>query len=360
MNGKRLLGILLVVALLIGTLCTAAAETVDLNSLTLDEIIAKAKEEGDVQSVGMPDEWANWKATWNDLKDVYGITHGDVDMSSAEEISMFEVEKNAPTKDIGDVGVSFGPVAIEKDVVQSYKTSYWDQVPDWAKDSEGKWMCPYYVTICFAGNMQYVDKMPTSWAELLEGKYKVSVGDVARSSRPQLALLSAAVAFGGDENNIMPGIEVFRKLAEQGRLDTGDDSRARIEKGEIELYITFDFLALEHKKNMTNLNLQITVPTDGAASSAYASVINKYAPHPYAAALAREYIFSDAGQINLARGFARPIRVDQITLPEDVAANLLPSEMYTGAFTIKDNDAWSKTVAQMGQLWQEEVLAYLQ
>ena len=138
------------------------------------------------------------------------------------------------------------------------------------------------------------------------------------------------------------------------------DRQARIEKGEIELYITFDFLALEHKKNMTNLNLQITVPTDGAASSAYASVINKYAPHPYAAALAREYIFSDAGQINLARGFARPIRVDQITLPEDVAANLLPSEMYTGAFTIKDNDAWSKTVAQMGQLWQEEVLAYLQ
>ena len=36
----------------------------------------------------MPDEWANWKATWNDLKSVYGITHGDVDMSSAEEISM--------------------------------------------------------------------------------------------------------------------------------------------------------------------------------------------------------------------------------------------------------------------------------
>ena len=110
---------------------------------------------------------------------------------------------------------------------------------------------------------------------------------------------------------------------------------------------------------MPNLNLQISVPTDGAAVSAYASVINKYAPHPYAAALAREYIFSDAGQINLARGYARPIRVDNIKLPEDVAASLLPSDMYTGTFTIKDNDAWSKTVAQMGQLWQEEVLAYL-
>ena len=146
MNGKRLMGILLLVTMLVGTLCTASAETVDLNTLTLDEIIAKAKEEGDVQSVGMPDEWANWKATWNDLKSEYGITHGDVDMSSAEEIAMFDVEKNAPTKDIGDVGVSFGPVAIEKDVVQAYKTSYWDQVPDWAKDDQGYWMCPWVTT----------------------------------------------------------------------------------------------------------------------------------------------------------------------------------------------------------------------
>ena len=36
-----------------------AAEALDLNSMTVDELIAAAKEEGDVQSVGMPDEWAD-------------------------------------------------------------------------------------------------------------------------------------------------------------------------------------------------------------------------------------------------------------------------------------------------------------
>ncbi len=349
----------LVLCALMMVMFTANALAVDLNSLTLDEITAQAKAEGDVQSVGMPDEWANWKDTWNDIKTQYGITHGDVDMSSAEEISIFEVEKDAPTKDIGDVGISFGPVAVEKDVVQPYKTSYWADVPDWAKDTEGYWMCPYYATVCFVGNMDYVDKMPTTWAEILDGDYTVAVGDVARSSRPQLGLLSAAVAFGGSESNLTPGYEFFRKLAEQGRLDTGDDSRARIEKGEIEFYITFDFLALEHKNNMSGLNLEIRVPTDGAAMSAYASVINKYAPHPHAAALAREYMFSDAGQTNLAKGYARPIRVDKLTLPEDVASKLLPSDQYVGAFSIKDAAAWNESVAQMGQLWQEQVLAYL-
>ena len=39
---------------------------------TQEEAIAKAKEEGDVESVGMPDSWANWGLTWQDLNDKYG------------------------------------------------------------------------------------------------------------------------------------------------------------------------------------------------------------------------------------------------------------------------------------------------
>ena len=46
-----------------------AEERVDLNSLTLDEIIAGAQEEGKVESVGMPDSWANWGLYWQ------GLTH---------------------------------------------------------------------------------------------------------------------------------------------------------------------------------------------------------------------------------------------------------------------------------------------
>ena len=52
--------------------------------------------------------------------------------------------------------------------------------------------------------------------------------------------------------------------------------------------------------------------------------------NPNAAKLAREYILSDAGQINLARGYARPIR-SNVTLPDDVKAKLLPAEQYANA-----------------------------
>lgn len=77
--------------------------------------------------------------------------------------------------------------------------------------------------------------------------------------------------------------------------------------------------------------------------SGYTTIINKYAKHPNAAKLAREYIFSDAGQINLAKGNARPIRAESLTLPDAVKAQLLPNEQYAKAQPIKDAKAWEET-----------------
>lgn len=49
-----------------------------------------------VNSVGMPDAWANWKGTWDDLAKKYGLKHIDTDMSSAQEVAKFEAEKTTP------------------------------------------------------------------------------------------------------------------------------------------------------------------------------------------------------------------------------------------------------------------------
>ena len=87
---------------------------VDYNSMSLEDLEAQAKEEGEVASVGMPDTWANWVETWTELEDKYGLTHTDLDMSSSEEIAMFKEEGTDGTKDIGDVGQQWGPVAEEE------------------------------------------------------------------------------------------------------------------------------------------------------------------------------------------------------------------------------------------------------
>lgn len=137
---KKFVSTLLVLGVMSTCLLSAcgskpASESVDLTSVSLDTIEEKAKEEGTISSVGMPDDWANWKGSWESISNTYGLAHDDTDMTSAEELSMFDSEKDSPTKDIGDVGQAFGPTAIDMDVVQPYKASTWDSIPDWAKVS---------------------------------------------------------------------------------------------------------------------------------------------------------------------------------------------------------------------------------
>ena len=52
-----------------------ADDAVDLNAASLDEITEKAKEEGTVESVGMPDTWANWGLSWTAPEEEYGISN---------------------------------------------------------------------------------------------------------------------------------------------------------------------------------------------------------------------------------------------------------------------------------------------
>ena len=198
-----------------------AAESVDLREVSLDEIIEKAKEEGEIASVGMPADWANWKGSWEAFTEKYGIAHEDTDMSSAEELSTFDTEKDAPTKDMGDVGQAFGPTAMEMDVVQPYKASTWDSIPDWAKDPDGNWVITYLGTMSCMQNNKNVDETIDSWKALADSDCTVTIGDVVRGASSQMAVLSCAYALGGDLDNLDPAFEFFEKLAKEGRLDAG-------------------------------------------------------------------------------------------------------------------------------------------
>lgn len=323
---------------------------------SLDTIIEKAKEEGEIASLGMPDTWANWVGTWNDLEKEYGLSHVDTDMSSAEELAKFESEGKNGTADIGDVGISFGPLAESKELTLPYKTNYWEEIPDWAKDDDGDWLLSYTGTISFITDKENVKQAPTSWKELQEGDYQVSVGDVTIANQAQFAVLAAAIANGGDEKDIQPGLNYYKKMAEKGRLSTVDASVANLEKGEIDVAVVWDFNGLNYRDQIDSERFEVTVPTDGSIISGYTTLINKNAPHPNAAKLAREYILSDEGQINLAKGYARPIR--KVELPKEVAEKLLPEDAYEAAVPVEDNEAWNKTSVELPELWQAEVLTY--
>ena len=341
-------------SLLTLSLSTSAVFAADITALE-----QAARSEGKLYSVGMPDSWANWQETWQELSKLYGLKHQDTDMSSAQEIAKFAAEKDHATADIGDVGAAFGPIALRQGVTQAYKPTTWEQIPDWAKDPDGHWMLGYTGTIAFIVNNELIHKAPTSWQDLLDGDYQVTVGDVGVAAQANSAVLAAAFALGGDESNIKPALNLFADLAKQGRLSPVDPNIANLEKGEVEMAILWDFNALNYRDQIDPKRFSVVIPSDGSLISGYTTIINKYAKNPNAAKLAREYIFSDAGQINLARGYARPIR-SQVTLPEEVKAKLLPDDMYALARPITDHEAWEKSTRTLSRLWQSAVLIHQQ
>ncbi|WP_404438486.1 ABC transporter substrate-binding protein [Stutzerimonas chloritidismutans] len=345
---------LLLTSLLGSTIALAtlanAAQT-DLKSLE-----EAARAEGEVNSVGMPDSWANWKDTWQDLEKKYGLKHMDTDMSSAQEIAKFAAEKDNATADIGDVGAAFGPIAVQQGVTQPYKPSTWEQIPEWAKDKDGHWMLAYTGSIAFIVNKQLVKETPSSWAELKEGKYKVAIGDVSAAAQAVNGVLAAAIANGGNEKNIQPGLDYFAEIAKQGRLSLSNPTIQTLERGEVEVGVVWDFNGLSYRDQIDPSRFEVLIPSDGSVISGYTTIINKWAKHPNAAKLAREYILSDAGQINLAKGNARPIRAEHLTLPAEVQAKLLPNEQYAKVKPIEDADAWEATSKALPQQWQENVI----
>ncbi|WP_206108958.1 extracellular solute-binding protein [Olsenella sp. SW781] len=339
-----------------------AAEAVDYNSMSLDDIIAQAKEEGQINSVGMPDTWANWVGTWDDIEEKYGITQADQDMSSAEEIAMFKQEGTDGTKDIGDVGQQWGPTAEAEGVTLKYKTSYWDEIPDWAKDDDGDWVVGYYGTMSIISNDDQVPNPPTTLAELAEGDYKVSIGDITAAAAAQHAVLAIAVALGGGLDNMQPAYDFITKIAEAGRLDVSDVSVARLESGEVAVGLNWDYNSLNYRaqilQNNPDAKFTVSIPTDGSVQSGYATIINANAPHPAAACLAREYILSDEGQVNLARGYATPIR-SSVELPEDVKALRLPDEQYGDQVQSIDYDKWTDVTNELVTWYQENIIPIL-
>lgn len=325
----------------------------------LPGLIQAAKKEGAINSVGMPDDWANWKDTWDQVTQKYGLTHQDTDLSSAEELAKFAAERNNATADIGDVGYSFGPLAVQSKLTQPYKPSTWDDIPAWAKDKDGHLAVAYTGTIAFITNKQLVKNPPKSWADLLKGNYKVTLGEVGVAARTNCAVLAAAIAMGGNESNLQPGLEFFAKLAKQHRLTLIDPSIPNLEKGEVEVGIQWDFTALSYRDKIDRNRFAVNIPADGSVSAGYTTVINKYAKHPNAAKLAREYIFSDQGQINLARGYARPIR-SSVKIPADVQDKLLPASEYKAAKPIVNFAAWEAATKQLPRAWQEQVMVHMQ
>jgi putative spermidine/putrescine transport system substrate-binding protein len=311
----------------------------------MDALVAAAKAEGMLTTIALPHSWCNYGESISAFTQKYGITVNELnpDGSSGDEIEAIKANKNnkgPQAPDVIDVGFGFGPQIISETLVLPYKVSTWDTIPDSAKDADGNWYGDYYGVMGFEINTDVVKAPPKTWADLLKPDYKGQValsGDPRGSNQAIQAVAAAALANGGSYDDPTPGLNFFKQLYAAGNFVPVIAKAATVAKGETPIVLRWDYNALADRDTLAgNPNVAFSVP-EGATPVAgvYIQAISAYAPHPNAAKLWMEFLYSDEGQIIWLKGYCHPIRYNDLAargvIPADVAAKLPPAEAYKAA-----------------------------
>jgi putative spermidine/putrescine transport system substrate-binding protein len=335
---------------------TAAPTAAPTEAPTVDAmaaLVTAAKADGKLVSYGLPDDWVNYGGQWKIMSDKYGITHADTDMSSGEILAALKAEAGSPVADITDLGFNFAKVVNDEKLSQPYKNAYWAEIPDYAKDPDGRWSAAYWGAIAFLVNKDKVKNVPQSWTDLLKPEYKdtICMKDPRESATANMVVLAAAFAHDGDEKNPQPGLDYFKQLSTAGNLRALAPSADNIQKGECPISLFWDFDALADKYSF-NMNLDVIIPSDGTAAGLYIQFITAGAPQANAAKLMLETEYSDEGQLAYAQGFVHPIRTS-VKLPADLLAKFPPDSAYTSVKFPKDFVALDAAAATISTGWNQ-------
>ncbi|MEO6084225.1 MAG: extracellular solute-binding protein [Umezawaea sp.] len=298
-----------------GTAAATAKSAADFGGV--DKLVEAAKKEGALNVIALPPDWANYGEMLKAFTAKYGIKvdSAQPDGSSADEIKAAQQLKGGDrAPDVFDLGLN---VAVaNKAMFAPYKVATWEEIPAELKDGEGLYYGDYggFMSIGYdAGKVP----APTKVEDLLKPEYagKVALnGDPTQAGAAFTGVMMASLGSGGSADDIAPGVEFFKKLKAAGNFLPVDPSPATIESGQTPVVIDWDYTnAAQTVKLAGKVDWKTVVPTGAQIGAYYNQAINKDAPHPAAARLWQEFLYSDEGQNIYLQGLSRPVRLEAMT-----------------------------------------------
>jgi putative spermidine/putrescine transport system substrate-binding protein len=312
----------------------------------MDELVAAAKAEGQLTTIALPHDWCGYGAVIDSFKSKYGLTVNELnpDAGSGDEIEAIKANKGnmgPQAPDVIDVGLSYGPSAKAEGLIQPYKVATWDTIPDSAKDAEGYWYGDYYGVLAFEINADIITKVPADWSDLLAADYKNSValaGDPRVSNQATQGVFAAglSVANGDVAKAGEEGLKFFAELNKNGNFVPVIGKVGPLAQGATPIIIRWDYNALGDRDTLKgNPKVEVVVPKTGVVAGVYIQAISAYAPHPNAAKLWMEHLYSDEGQLGWLAGYCHPIRFNDLVanskVPAEMLAKLPPADAYEKA-----------------------------
>jgi len=271
---------------------------------------AAAKAEGKLNVIALPRDWANYGAVLDGFAAKYPeikITSDNPDGSSQQEVdAVKQLGSTSRAPDVLDVGMA---VALANtNLFAPYKVATWADILDSQKESTGLWFQDYggFMSIGYDSS-----KVPTI-TSIDDLKGSAFRGKVALNGNPKQAnaalngVMMANLAEGGSLDDISKGVTFFKDLKKAGTFVPVQATTATVKNGTTPVVFDWDYLSAAHGKDVPAW--KVFVPNNAILGGYYAQAISKSAPHPAAARLWEEYLYSDTGQNLWLAGLARPVR----------------------------------------------------
>lgn len=281
---------------------------------SMDALVAAAKKEGTLNVIALPDDWANYGKIIAAFKTKYGLTVNSANPngSSADEIKAAKDNKGQTTApDVFDLGAAV--TLANTAMFAPYQVANWADIPAGNKEPTGLWVNDYTGSMSIGYNSIKYPK-PSSLQDLLKPEYKGAVainGDPTQAGAAFAGIGLIAVQNGGSLDNFQPGIDFITQLNKAGNFLTVDPTPATIASGETG--VVFDWSYNNLAAAATVPGWKVTTLPGTAYISYYNQAINKDAPHPAAARLWQEFVYSpEAQNLFLASG-AYPVTIDAMT-----------------------------------------------
>jgi putative spermidine/putrescine transport system substrate-binding protein len=295
----------------------------------LKKLIAAAKKEGHLNVIALPHDWANYGQMISTFKSKYGLkmTEDNPNGTSAQEnqaIRSLKGDSRAP--DVVDVGPSFAIAGAKEGLYKQYKVATYKSIPAKMKDPRARWYGDYWGAISIGYNSNLIKPAPKTFKDLLKPAYKNKValnGNPLTSNSAVSGVFAAALANGGSLSNVQPGIEFFHELKKAGNFIPVDGTPQTVASGQTPIVIDWDYLNLAYKKEFPAVHWKTVIPSDGVYGSFYCQAINASAPHPNAAKLWMEFLYSDQGQLIWLKGYSHPARFQDLAKRKKIPTALI-------------------------------------
>jgi putative spermidine/putrescine transport system substrate-binding protein len=275
-------------------------------------LVKAANAEGALNVIALPDNWANYGKIIAAFKKKYPkitVNSANPDGSSAEEIKAADDLAGQDTApDVFDLGPAVTLASTAK--FAPYKVATWADVPAANKEKTGLWVNDYTGLMSVGYDSSVIKTAPKKLSDLLGSSYKGKVainGDPTQAGAAFAAVGLAAIQNGGSAADFQPGVDFFTKLSKAGNFLPLDPTPATIASGETP--VVFDWSYNNLAQAATTPNWKTVVFSGSAYGSYYSQAINKDAPHPAAARLWQEFVYSPTVQnLYLAAG-AFPVQI---------------------------------------------------